>query len=227
MLFEPRRKETVAAAARVGGRILDVGIGTGNSLSQYPRTVRVFGMDNWARRQARERRALQAVMGLSDRRACRIKDADRTLIRYRSQRAPDTALRTQLRDLLGANGRGSVKAASPKSAHPNGGWGYYWLADMIGIALNQNCPLSNESFWGSRLRWFKMADSDAPDVLLQTANSAIETAREHLKSLCEQWALNNPSAKEIARFDLCTALVRRLEIAQRELTELSDLIELK
>jgi hypothetical protein len=72
-----------------------------------------------------------------------------------------------------------------------------------------------------------MADSKAPNVLLQTANSAIETAREHLKSLCEQWALNNPSAKEIARFDLCTALVRRLEIAQRELTELSDLIELK
>jgi putative transposase len=42
---------------------------------------------------------LQAVMGLSERRACRIVDADRTMIRYRSQRAPDTALRTQLRDL--------------------------------------------------------------------------------------------------------------------------------
>jgi putative transposase len=42
---------------------------------------------------------LQAVMGLSERRACRIVEADRTMIRYRSQRAPDTALRTQLRDL--------------------------------------------------------------------------------------------------------------------------------
>jgi putative transposase len=42
---------------------------------------------------------LQAVMGLSERRACRIVNADRTMIRYRSQRAPDTALRTQLRDL--------------------------------------------------------------------------------------------------------------------------------
>src|SRR4051812_11790624 len=42
---------------------------------------------------------LQAVMGLSERRACRIVDADRAMIRYRSKRAPDTALRTQLRDL--------------------------------------------------------------------------------------------------------------------------------
>jgi transposase InsO family protein len=42
---------------------------------------------------------LQAVMGLSERRACRIVEADRTMIRYQSSRAPDTALRTQLRDL--------------------------------------------------------------------------------------------------------------------------------
>src|SRR4051794_36683918 len=42
---------------------------------------------------------LQAVMGLSERRACRIADADRAMIRYQSSRAPDTALRTQLRDL--------------------------------------------------------------------------------------------------------------------------------
>src|SRR3954452_475775 len=42
---------------------------------------------------------LQAVMGLSERRACRIVDADRMMIRYRSCRPPDTELRTQLRDL--------------------------------------------------------------------------------------------------------------------------------
>ena len=38
-------------------------------------------------------------MGLSERRACSIVDADRKMIRYRSRRAPDTELRTQLRDL--------------------------------------------------------------------------------------------------------------------------------
>jgi hypothetical protein len=41
---------------------------------------------------------LQAVMGLSERRACEIIEADRTRIRYRSRRPPDTELRTQLRD---------------------------------------------------------------------------------------------------------------------------------
>jgi putative transposase len=46
---------------------------------------------------------LQAVMGLSERRACSLADADRKMIRCRSRRAPDTELRTQLRDL--AKGR--------------------------------------------------------------------------------------------------------------------------
>jgi putative transposase len=42
---------------------------------------------------------LQAMMGLSERRACEIVEADRTMIRYRSRRPPDTELRTRLRDL--------------------------------------------------------------------------------------------------------------------------------
>jgi putative transposase len=42
---------------------------------------------------------LQAVMSLSERRACSIVGADRKMIRYRSSRAPDAALRGRLRDL--------------------------------------------------------------------------------------------------------------------------------
>jgi putative transposase len=42
---------------------------------------------------------LQALMGLSERRACSIVNADRTMIRYQSCRPPDTALRAQLRNL--------------------------------------------------------------------------------------------------------------------------------
>jgi putative transposase len=42
---------------------------------------------------------LQAAMGLSERRACQIIEADRTMIRYRSRRRSDTELRTRLRDL--------------------------------------------------------------------------------------------------------------------------------
>src|SRR6201986_4719732 len=42
---------------------------------------------------------LRATMGLSERRACSIVNADRKMIRYRSCRPPDTELRAQLRDL--------------------------------------------------------------------------------------------------------------------------------
>ena len=42
---------------------------------------------------------LQAQFGLSERRACQIAGADRKMVRYQSQRAPDTGLRGRLRDL--------------------------------------------------------------------------------------------------------------------------------
>ncbi|WP_442869788.1 IS3 family transposase, partial [Bradyrhizobium sp. CCBAU 11361] len=42
---------------------------------------------------------LQAVMSLSERRACSIVGADRKMVRYRSSRPPDAALRGRLRDL--------------------------------------------------------------------------------------------------------------------------------
>ena len=42
---------------------------------------------------------LQAVMGLSERRACSFVDADRKMIRYKSRRPPETELRVRLRDL--------------------------------------------------------------------------------------------------------------------------------
>ena len=42
---------------------------------------------------------LQAQLGLSERRACRISGADRKMVRYQPQRPSDTALRGRLRDL--------------------------------------------------------------------------------------------------------------------------------
>ena len=42
---------------------------------------------------------LQAALGLSERRACNIVNADRKTIRYRSCRPPDTELRLRLREL--------------------------------------------------------------------------------------------------------------------------------
>lgn len=42
---------------------------------------------------------LQAVMGLSERRACQIVGADRKMVRYRPRRPPDAEVRTRLRQL--------------------------------------------------------------------------------------------------------------------------------
>ena len=44
-VFSSGRKASIAAAERIGGRILDIGIGTGISLIDYPPAVRVVGVD--------------------------------------------------------------------------------------------------------------------------------------------------------------------------------------
>ncbi|MGE5158795.1 MAG: class I SAM-dependent methyltransferase [Gemmatimonas sp.] len=44
-VFDRGRQSTIAEADRVGGRILDVGVGTGLSLSDYSRASRICGVD--------------------------------------------------------------------------------------------------------------------------------------------------------------------------------------
>ena len=44
-VFERGRKASIAAAERIGGRILDVGVGTGISLSDYSRANKIVGVD--------------------------------------------------------------------------------------------------------------------------------------------------------------------------------------
>src|SRR6266446_10766653 len=44
-VFEHGRQSTIAEADKIGGRILDVGVGTGLSLSDYPPTTRLCGVD--------------------------------------------------------------------------------------------------------------------------------------------------------------------------------------
>ncbi|MFZ5732263.1 MAG: class I SAM-dependent methyltransferase [Pseudomonadota bacterium] len=44
-VFDEGRKSTIAIADRIGGRVLDVGIGTGLSLSDYSPTTRICGVD--------------------------------------------------------------------------------------------------------------------------------------------------------------------------------------
>lgn len=44
-VFDSGRKASIAAADLIGGRTLDVGVGTGLSLSNYARTTRLVGVD--------------------------------------------------------------------------------------------------------------------------------------------------------------------------------------
>jgi len=44
-VFDAGRKASIAAAERLGGRVLDVGIGTGISLTDYAPTQRIVGVD--------------------------------------------------------------------------------------------------------------------------------------------------------------------------------------
>src|SRR5258708_12885049 len=44
-VFDQGRQSTIAEADKIGGRILDVGVGTGLSLVDYSRTTKLCGVD--------------------------------------------------------------------------------------------------------------------------------------------------------------------------------------
>src|SRR5213078_1330961 len=64
-VFDPGRKASIAAAGRIGGRILDVGVGTGISLSDYPRMHRLYGVD-YSEAMLRKARARVAELKLDN-----------------------------------------------------------------------------------------------------------------------------------------------------------------
>src|SRR5271170_4459971 len=74
-VFEQGRHAAIAAAERVGGRILEVGVGTGISLPQYSRDCRLFGVDISAPmlRKAQER---VEEFGLSNVESLKVMDAE-------------------------------------------------------------------------------------------------------------------------------------------------------
>jgi phosphatidylethanolamine/phosphatidyl-N-methylethanolamine N-methyltransferase len=74
-VFERGRRSAIAAAERIGGRILEVGVGTGISLPDYARTNRLVGVDlsEPMLRKAAERIAEQ---GLDNVEALAVMDAE-------------------------------------------------------------------------------------------------------------------------------------------------------
>jgi phosphatidylethanolamine/phosphatidyl-N-methylethanolamine N-methyltransferase len=74
-VFERGRQAAIIAAERIGGRILEVGVGTGISLPDYARTSRIVGVDlsEPMLRKAQER---VAELGLSNVEALTVMDAE-------------------------------------------------------------------------------------------------------------------------------------------------------
>ncbi len=73
-VFDAGRQASIAAAERIGGRILEVGVGTGLSLPDYRRDIRLVGVDYSAPmlKKARER---VAALGLSNVEGLAVMDA--------------------------------------------------------------------------------------------------------------------------------------------------------
>jgi hypothetical protein len=72
-----------------------------------------------------------------------------------------------------------------------------------------------------------MADSEMnsnPSAILVRASADILTARKAVQALYEQLATTNENAKQIARNELCRGLLERLQLAEREASELAELI---
>jgi phosphatidylethanolamine/phosphatidyl-N-methylethanolamine N-methyltransferase len=75
-VFERGRRAAIAAAEQAGGRILEVGVGTGISLPDYARSSRLVGVD-LSEPMLRRARARVAEQGLSNVEALAVMDAGR------------------------------------------------------------------------------------------------------------------------------------------------------
>jgi phosphatidylethanolamine/phosphatidyl-N-methylethanolamine N-methyltransferase len=75
-VFDRGRKASIAAADRIGGRVLDVGVGTGISLSDYSRTNRLFGVD-YSEAMLRKARHRVADLKLTNVEVLAVMDAQR------------------------------------------------------------------------------------------------------------------------------------------------------
>jgi phosphatidylethanolamine/phosphatidyl-N-methylethanolamine N-methyltransferase len=79
-VFAHGRKASIAAAERVGGRILDVGIGTGISLTDYAPTSCLVGVD-YSEPMLRKAKARVRERGLAHVEALAVMDAQRLAFR--------------------------------------------------------------------------------------------------------------------------------------------------
>ena len=75
-VFSKGRKAAIQATGNIGGRVLEVGVGTGISLPQYPPHVRIFGTDI-SEAMLRKARQRVAELGLKNVEGLAVMDAEK------------------------------------------------------------------------------------------------------------------------------------------------------
>jgi phosphatidylethanolamine/phosphatidyl-N-methylethanolamine N-methyltransferase len=159
-VFRQGRSDAIAAAERIGGRVLEVGLGTGISLPQYNRAIRLTGVDisdamlDKARGRVRD-------LGLTNVEDIRVMDAEQldfaddsfdvVVAQYVVTAVPDPeAALNEFARVVGAGGglRGAVeKALMPITSRlgfrTEFAWERYaaWAATQPGIQLTERRPL--------------------------------------------------------------------------------------
>src|SRR5277367_987317 len=159
---------------------------------------------------------LQAAMGLSERRACSIVNADRKMIRYRSCRPRDTELRIQLRDLANERKRFGYRRLFillRQNGEPSGINRIYRLYREEGLtvrkrrsrrrALGTRAPISVEAAANARWSLDFVHDQLACGRRFRILNIVDDVTRECLAAIPDTSISGRRVAREL------TALIER------------------
>src|SRR5580698_106223 len=154
---------------------------------------------------------LQALMGLSERRACSIVGADRKMIRYRSRRPAETALRARLRDLAAERRRFGYRrlfVLLRREGEPSGKNRIYRLYREEGLtvrkrrsrrrAIGTRAPIPVEAVANARWSLDFVHDQFANGRRFRVLNVVDDVTRECLAAIPDTSISGRRVARELA-----------------------------
>jgi len=153
---------------------------------------------------------LQAQLGLSERRACRILGADRKMVRYQLQRPSDTALRGRLRDLANERRRFGYRrlfVLLRREGEPSGDNRIYRLYREEGLtvrkrkarrkALGTGAPILVEARANARWSLDSVHDQLACGRRFRMLNAVDDVTRECLAAIPDTSISGRRMAREL------------------------------
>jgi hypothetical protein len=92
--------------------------------------------------------------------------------------------------------------------------------------MTSDCRVAILEAASVRVARMGMMSNGDPGWAVQKIRVELGEVRKRSQALYDQLRTTNENAKEIARNELCRALVARLDLAEREASELADMISL-